>query len=183
MNHDRDNYINKSCVSAVLLYHLVGEPERVSVCVTTCKSWRNRLPLIWANTCSPSLSGKGNTFYILQYWSCSQHNLSPLYFGSQFLFPVQDGVVTSRVLKRGMEFVEFIWKGWFLPALKDTPSVLMLCASSVFIFISSSFRVPMLWFINFLSLCQKNSQENGQNTKILKVCHFRMIQRWYENGL
>ena len=63
----------------------------------------------------------------------------------------------------------------------------------VFIFIYirqlSSFRVPTLWFIDltvtachirytFPSLCQFLSGENGQKTKILEVCHFRMIQKW-----
>ena len=52
----------------------------------------------------------------------------------------------------------------------------------------SSFRAPMLWLINltvatcriqytFLSLCQFCSWENGQNTTILKVRHFRMIRK------
>ena len=30
----------------------------------------------------------------------------------------------------------------------------------------------------FLSLCQYRSRENGQNTKILEVRHFRMIRKW-----
>ena len=30
----------------------------------------------------------------------------------------------------------------------------------------------------FLSLCQLFSRENGQNTKILEVRHFCMIQKW-----
>ena len=53
----------------------------------------------------------------------------------------------------------------------------------------SSFRATTLWFIDlavatcyiqytFLSLCQFLSRENGQNTKILEVHHFRMIRKW-----
>ena len=34
-----------------------------------------------------------------------------------------------------------------------------------------------IWY-TFLSLCQIFSQENGQNTKILKVSHFHMIRKW-----
>ena len=65
-----------------------------------------------------------------------------------------------------------------------------LCAC-VYIYIQqlSFFRVPMLWFIDlivttchiqytFLSLCQFFSRENGQNTKILEVRHFRMTWEW-----
>ena len=51
----------------------------------------------------------------------------------------------------------------------------------------SSFRAPRLWFIdltvascpilyNFLSLCPFVSGENGQNTRMLEVRHFRMIR-------
>ena len=66
----------------------------------------------------------------------------------------------------------------------------MLCRP-VFIYIRqlSSFRAATLWFIDltvvachiqyiFLSLCQLFSRENGQNTKILEVRHFRMIRKW-----
>ena len=53
----------------------------------------------------------------------------------------------------------------------------------------SSFRAPTLLFVDltvatchihysFLSLCQYFSRENGQNTKILDVRHFRMIGKW-----
>ena len=81
--------------------------------------------------------------------------------------------------------------------LKDALSVLInaLCAC-VYIYIRqlSSFRTPMLWFIDltvatchiqytFLSLCQFVSRENGQNRKILKVCHFRMIQNGHRRLL
>ena len=65
----------------------------------------------------------------------------------------------------------------------------MLCVS-VFIFISGSWALLgcphyglLIWLSlpshiqhTFLRLCQCFSRENGQNTKILKIRHFRMIQ-------
>ena len=69
-------------------------------------------------------------------------------------------------------------------------SINALCVC-VYIYIRqlSSFRAPMLWFIDltvatchiqytFLSLCQFIPRENGHNTKILEVRHFCMIQKW-----
>ena len=66
----------------------------------------------------------------------------------------------------------------------------MLCAP-VYIYIRqlSSFRAPTLWLIDltvatchiqdtFLSLCHSYPRENRQNTRILEVCHFRVIWQW-----
>ena len=81
--------------------------------------------------------------------------------------------------------------------VKEVLSVLMLC-TLISIFTSGSsallLRAPTLWFIDltvatchiqytFLSLCQFVSRENGQNRKILKVCHFRMIQNGHRRLL
>ena len=74
-------------------------------------------------------------------------------------------------------------------SLKGSVTVNALRAC-VYIYIRqlSSFRAPMLWFIDltvttchiqytFLSLCQCFTRENGQNTRILegKLAIFRMI--------
>ena len=51
----------------------------------------------------------------------------------------------------------------------------------------SSFRAPTLWFIDLtVATCHIQytflifffSRENGQNTKILEVRHFRVIRKW-----
>ena len=69
-------------------------------------------------------------------------------------------------------------------------SVLMMLCAFVFIFTSGSWALlgrprcglsiwlSLITMFNtfFLSLCQRFSRENGQNTKILKVRYFRMIQ-------
>ena len=58
----------------------------------------------------------------------------------------------------------------------------------IYIWQLSSLRAPKLWFIDltvttchiqytFLSLCQFVSRENGQNTKILEVYHFYVMQK------
>ena len=75
-------------------------------------------------------------------------------------------------------------------ATKEALSVLMLCAP-VFIFTSGSsallgrprcgyrsdchYLPYSIHFSEFMSIC---SRENGQNTKILEVCHSRMIRKW-----
>ena len=72
--------------------------------------------------------------------------------------------------------------------ITEALSALRACAY-IYIQQLSSFRAPTLWFIDltvatchiqytFLSLCQFVSRENGQNTKILEVRHFRMIRKW-----
>ena len=79
-----------------------------------------------------------------------------------------------------------IWKD-LKQSLRGSLSINALHAYAyIYIRQLSSFRAPTLWFIDlavatchiqysFLSLCQFFSQENGQNMKILKVRHFRMI--------
>ena len=68
-------------------------------------------------------------------------------------------------------------------------NVLHACVYIYMQHLLSSFRAPTLWFINltvttcfiqyaFWSLCHFFSQENRQNTKILEVRHFHMIQIW-----
>ena len=54
----------------------------------------------------------------------------------------------------------------------------------VYIWQLSSFRAPTLTVTTchiqytFLTLCKGFSWENRQNTEILEVCHYRMIQKW-----
>ena len=76
--------------------------------------------------------------------------------------------------------------------LKSSLSINALCTCVYYNSIQqlSFFRAPMLWFIDltvatchiqytFLSLCGSYfSRENGQNMKILEVCHFHIIRKW-----